>query len=57
MVQAFAAGYFAWDLSISIYWINILGMGSLAHAVAALTITMLGFVSTFLVVEAIRPLP
>lgn len=45
MVQAFAAGYFLWDLSVSVQHINILGSSSLAHAVSALLITCIGFVS------------
>ena len=43
-VQAMAGGYFLWDTYISIRWFNILGPGSLAHGVSALTITILGFV-------------
>jgi hypothetical protein len=45
MVQAFAAGYFLWDVWISVQYISILGPSSLAHAVSALLITCLGFVS------------
>ena len=44
-VQAFAAGYFLWDLLISLLYLRILGMSSLIHAFCALSITMLGFVS------------
>ncbi len=44
-VQAFAAGYFLWDLLISVLYVRILGMSSLIHAFCALAITMLGFVS------------
>lgn len=46
MVQAFAAGYFIWDVSISAAHLKILGPGSLAHACSALLVTSLGFVST-----------
>ena len=45
MVQAFAAGYFLWDVFVSTQYIGILGLGSLAHAVSALLITFIGFVS------------
>ena len=45
MVQAFAAGYFLWDVWVSVQYLSILGPGSLAHAVSALLITCLGFVS------------
>ena len=45
MTQAFAAGYFIWDVKISAMNVGILGWGSLAHAVSALLITSLGFVS------------
>lgn len=44
MTQAFAAGYFIWDLKISYTNLGILGWASLAHAVSALLITSLGFV-------------
>ena len=45
MVQAFAAGYFLWDVSVSVRYFGILGGSSLAHAVSALFITCIGFVS------------
>ena len=44
MTQAFAAGYFIWDVKISAVNVGILGWGSLAHALSALLITSLGFV-------------
>lgn len=44
-VQGFAAGYFLWDLVVSIVHLRVLGWGSLAHAVSALLVTGLGFVS------------
>ena len=47
-VQAIAAGYFAWDVTVSAGWLEVLGIGSLMHAVAALVITMMGFVSQVL---------
>ena len=45
-VQAFAAGYFLWDLLISLQHLRILGLGSLVHAFSALLVTMTGFVSS-----------
>jgi hypothetical protein len=45
VVQGFAAGYFLWDLVASIMHLNVLGWGSLAHAVSALLVTSLGFAS------------
>ncbi|KAL8916093.1 MAG: hypothetical protein Q9172_006459 [Xanthocarpia lactea] len=43
MVQAFAAGYFAWDLLVSLQDIDVHGWGALAHAASALTVSMMGF--------------
>ena len=45
MTQAFAAGYFAWDVLVSSMHLDVLGPGSLAHAISALIVTCLGFVS------------
>lgn len=45
MIQAFAAGYFLWDLMICIRWFSVFGWGLLAHAMAALVVFSLGFVS------------
>jgi hypothetical protein len=45
MVQGFAAGYFLWDLGVSVRHVDVLGLGSLAHAISALLVTGLGFVS------------
>ena len=47
MVQAFAAGYFLWDLLASAFYLDVLGPGSLAHAASALIVTGLGFVSAY----------
>jgi TLC domain len=44
-VQAFAAGYFLWDLLISLRYLRVLGLGSLVHAISALLVTATGFVS------------
>ena len=45
MVQAFAAGYFLWDLGVCVRNIRMFGVGLLAHAVAALVVFSFGFVS------------
>lgn len=45
MIQAFACGYFVWDLCISVRHVAIFGPGMLAHAVSALAVFSLGFVS------------
>ena len=49
MTQAFAAGYFAWDTMASAVHLNVSGPGALAHAISALIITSLGFVSRMIV--------
>ena len=46
-VQAFAAGYFLWDLMISSLYLEVHGFGSLLHAICALCVTMIGFVSCY----------
>ena len=45
MIQGFAAGYFLWDLVICLRHVATFGWGLLAHAVAALIVFSLGFVS------------
>ena len=45
MIQGFAAGYFLWDLCVSVVNVSVFGWGLLAHAVAALVVFSLGFVS------------
>jgi hypothetical protein len=45
LVQGMAAGYFLWDLTVSVQYLAILGPGSLMHAIAALMVTLVGFVS------------
>ncbi|KAL2068829.1 hypothetical protein VTL71DRAFT_15167 [Oculimacula yallundae] len=42
-VQGLAAGYFLWDLMLSIVHFKVFGSGSLAHAVSALLVTSMGF--------------
>ena len=44
-VQAFALGYFAWDLAMSAAYFDVFGIGFLAHAASAVIVFSLGFVS------------
>lgn len=44
MVQALAAGYFVWDLVVTSLNLDVFGLGTLAHAIAALLVYSLGFV-------------
>lgn len=44
-VQAWAEGYFLWDLVVSVVHFDTMGWGSLVHAISALMVTSLGFVS------------
>jgi hypothetical protein len=46
MVQGFAAGYFLWDLQISAQYIALSGPSALLHAIGALAVTCIGFVSS-----------
>lgn len=48
MIQGFAAGYFLWDLFTCAGNMGVFGWGLLAHAVAALVVFSLGFVSIYL---------
>jgi hypothetical protein len=43
-VQGYATGYFVWDLMISVYHAEIMGIGFVAHAISALVVFSLGFV-------------
>ncbi|KAI9893010.1 MAG: hypothetical protein M1814_000894 [Vezdaea aestivalis] len=43
MVQAFAGGYFLWDLMVCIQHFDIFGWGLLAHAICALSVFCLGY--------------
>jgi hypothetical protein len=45
LIQGFATGYFLWDLAITLQNVRIFGIGMLAHAVSALFVFSLGFVS------------
>ncbi|KAM0437393.1 hypothetical protein ACHAPT_001755 [Fusarium lateritium] len=42
-IQALAAGYFLWDLIVTSLNLDVFGLGTLAHAVAALLVYSLGF--------------
>jgi hypothetical protein len=46
LIQGFAAGYFVWDLMITLQNLKVFGLGMLAHAVSALFVFSLGFVSS-----------
>ncbi|KAK4103123.1 DUF887-domain-containing protein [Parathielavia hyrcaniae] len=43
LIQGLAAGYFVWDLGITLLNLDIFGLGLLAHAVSALAVYTLGF--------------
>lgn len=43
MIQAFAAGYFLWDLIMTASYLNVFGVGMLAHAISALCVYSFGF--------------
>lgn len=45
MIQALACGYFVWDLLVTILYLDVFGLGLLAHAVSALAVYSFGFVS------------
>jgi hypothetical protein len=45
LIQAFAGGYFLWDLVITAQNVRIFGVGMLFHAISALCVFSLGFVS------------
>ncbi|KAH9862615.1 hypothetical protein IAQ61_010033 [Plenodomus lingam] len=43
LIQAFAGGYFLWDLVITVQNVRIFGIGMLFHAICALCVFSLGF--------------
>lgn len=47
MIQALAAGYFVWDLIVTSMNLDVFGLGTLAHAIAALLVFSLGFVRQY----------
>lgn len=44
-IQALGAGYFVWDLFVTAANIDVFGPGTLAHAISALVVYSMGFVS------------
>lgn len=44
MIQGLAAGYFVWDLVVTSLNLTVFGLGTLAHALAALIVFSFGFV-------------
>ena len=46
LIQAFAGGYFLWDLVVTVQNLGVFGVGMLFHAISALCVFSLGFVST-----------
>jgi hypothetical protein len=45
LIQALAVGYFVYDLIVSVIYVRMFGIGMLFHAVSALWVFSLGFVS------------
>jgi len=45
LIQAFSGGYFLWDLVVTVQNVHIFGIGMLFHAICALCVFSLGFVS------------
>jgi hypothetical protein len=45
MIQGLAAGYFLWDLVVTLQNVRLFGLGMLAHAFSALLVFSFGFVS------------
>ncbi|CAN9166768.1 unnamed protein product [Alternaria alternata] len=43
LIQAFAGGYFLWDLAITVQNVKAFGIGMLFHAICALSVFSLGF--------------
>lgn len=46
--QAFALGYFVWDLVMSAMYFDVFGIGFLMHAASAVVVFAFGFVSFYL---------
>lgn len=46
MIQGLAAGYFLWDLVVTVQHVRSFGFGMFMHALCALTVFSFGFVST-----------
>jgi hypothetical protein len=45
LLQSFALGYFLWDFIMCTWHLDIFGWGMLAHAISALSVFALGYVS------------
>ena len=45
MIQGLAAGYFLWDLMVTVQNAKLFGYGMLAHAFSAMLVFSFGFVS------------
>ncbi|CAK1357454.1 putative TLC domain-containing protein [Cercospora beticola] len=43
LCQSFALGYFLWDLIMCTYYVDIFGVGMLAHAISAVSVFALGY--------------
>lgn len=54
LIQAFAGGYFLWDLVITAQNVKIFGIGMLFHALSALCVFSLGFVSALMLQRECR---
>ena len=52
LIQAFAGGYFLWDLVVTVQNVSVFGIGMLFHAMSALCVFSLGFVSIALLLPA-----
>lgn len=44
LLQSLAVGYFLWDFLVTAMNLDVFGIGTLAHAISALTVFSLGFV-------------
>jgi len=53
LIQALGCGYFLWDLWVSLVYVDMFGWGMLAHAVSALAVFVLGFVSCWMLSLAV----
>lgn len=54
LIQAFAGGYFLWDLVVTLQNISAFGLGMLAHAISALFVFSLGFVRMLKAMRSVR---
>jgi len=54
LLQSFGLGYFLWDLYMCSRYVGIFGWGMLAHAISAVSVFSLGFVSLMPAVVCIK---